>query len=131
MLTKRALLICIEAVLVVGVVGCGAPKFYSTEGGVYQNCKLYAVSGKDIDAVYQATLQAMDKLQLKVTDKAKDVFAAKVMAKSADNELIVVKIKPTADQKTAYDIQVGAFGNEERSRKIFTEIENALTAGKK
>jgi uncharacterized lipoprotein len=98
----------------------------STDAGVYQAGKLYASSGKDVDAVYTATLQAMDKLELKVTDKAKDVFAAKVVAKSADGKEIIVRIKPTADKKTEYNIQIGPFGNEERSRKVFTEIENSL-----
>jgi hypothetical protein len=130
MLAKRVMLICMEAVVVVGVIGCGAPKIFSTDAGVYQSTKLYGVSSKDMEAVYSATLYAMDKLQLQVTDKAKDVFAAKVIAKSADNEQIMVKIKPTADQKTSYDIQVGAFGNEERSRKIYSEIITGLAAAK-
>jgi hypothetical protein len=125
MLAKRMLLICMEAVVVVGVIGC-APTIVSTDAGVYQNGKLWAMASKDVDSVYAATLQAMDKLQLKVTDKAKDVFAAKVIAKSADNELIVVKIEPSGSQKTAYSIQVGGFGNEERSRKVYDEIINAL-----
>jgi len=114
-----------EAILVIGVIGC-APTIVSTDAGVYQNGKLWAMSSKDMDAVYASTLQAMDKLQLSITDKAKDVFAAKVIAKSADNELIVVKIKPTEGQKTQYSIQVGVFGNEERSRKIYDEITSAL-----
>jgi len=125
MLAKRMLLICMEAVVVVGIIGC-APTIVSTDAGVYQNGKLWAMASKDVDSVYAATLQAMDKLQLQVTEKAKDVFAAKVIAKSADNELIVVKIEPTGDQKTAYSIHVGAFGNEERSRKVYSEIINAL-----
>jgi len=125
MLAKKAMLICMEAIVVIGIIGC-APTIVSTDGSVYQNTKLWAMSSKDMDSVYASTLQAMDKLQLQVTDKAKDVFAAKVIAKSADNELIVVKIKPTADQKTEYNIQVGAFGNEERSRKVYNEIINAL-----
>ncbi len=119
------MLICMEAILVIGVIGC-APTIVSTDAGVYQNGKLWAMSSKDMDAVYASTLQAMDKLQLSITDKAKDVFAAKVIAKSADNELIVVKIKPTEGQKTQYSIQVGVFGNEERSRKIYDEITSAL-----
>ena len=130
MLAKKMLLICLEAVLVVSVISC-APTIVSTDAGVYQNGKLWAASSKDMDAVYAATLQAMDKLQLKVTDKAKDVFAAKVIAMSADNEMVVVKIKPTADQKTSYDIRVGGLGNEERSRKVYNEIINALAAVKK
>ena len=115
-----------EAIVVIGVIGCGAPKMFSPDAAVYQNGKLWAMSSKDMDAVYTATLQAMDKLQLQVSEKMKDVFAAKVIAKSADNKLIVVKIKPAAGQKTEYSIQIGSFGDEERARKIYDEIAAAL-----
>jgi hypothetical protein len=37
-----------------------------------------------------------------------------------------VIIKPVADKKTQYTIQVGTLGDEERSGKIYTEIDNAL-----
>jgi hypothetical protein len=125
MFMKRALLISLEAVVVIAFLGC-APTIVSTDAGVYQTGKLYARSGASLDAVYTATLQAMDKLELRIIDKAKDVFAAKVVAKSADGKEIVVRIKPTADKKTEYNIRVGSLGNEERSRKIFMEIENSL-----
>ena len=124
MLTKQVLAVCL-AVLTAGVVGC-APKMVSSDAAVYQNGKLYVSSGKDIDAVYQATIKAMEKLELKVTDKVKDAFGAKVTAKSSDDKNIVVIIKPVADKKTEYTIHVGAFGNEEQSHKIYAEIESAL-----
>jgi hypothetical protein len=121
MLAKKMLLICLEAAVIAGVIGC-APAIVSPDAGVYQNGKLYAMSSRDIDAVYTATLAAMDKLQLQVTEKMKDVFSAKVIAKSADGKIITVKMKPEPGNKTAYDIHVGAFGNEEMSRKIYDEI---------
>jgi cell division protein FtsN len=124
MLTKRLLVVCLVA-LTVSVIGC-APKIVSSNAAVYQTGKLYASSGKDIDAVYQAATLAINNLQLKVTDSAKDAFGAKVRAKSSDEKNIVVIIKPVADKKTEYTIQVGAFGNEEQSRKIYAEIETAL-----
>jgi hypothetical protein len=108
-----------------GVVGC-APKMVSSDAAVYQTGKLYASSGKDVDTVYQATIKAMEKLELKVTDKAMDAFGAKVIARSSDEKNIVVIIKPTADKKTGYTIQVGTLGDEERSGKIYAEIDNAL-----
>ncbi len=107
------------------IFGC-APTMVSTNMGVYRGGKMYSVSDKDMDAVYEATLKAMDKLQLQVTDKAKDVFAAKVVAGSADGKKVVVKIKPLED-KTQYTIQVGSFGNKERSQMVFTEIKKNLT----
>ncbi|MGD0077502.1 MAG: DUF3568 family protein [Sedimentisphaerales bacterium] len=121
MLSKKMLLICLEVALIAAGLGC-APAIVSPDAGVYQNGKLYAMSSRDIDTVYAATLAAMDKLQLQVTEKMKDVFSAKVIAKSADGKIIVVKIKPEAGNKTAYEIKVGAFGNEEMSRKIYDEI---------
>lgn len=117
---EKMLLVCLMMV-VAGVIGC-APAFTSSDAGVYQYGKLYATSSKDMDSVYAATLSAMDKLQLHVSDKIKDVFSAKVIAKSADSKIITVKIKPEAGNKAAYNIQVGAFGNEEMSRKIYDEI---------
>jgi uncharacterized lipoprotein len=125
MLAKQLLVVCLVA-LTLAVYGC-APTIVSTDAAVYQNGKLYASSGKDVDAVYQASLAAMDKLQLKVTDKAKDAFGAKVTAKSSDEKDVWVIIKPSEDKKTTgYTIKVGSFGNEERSRKIYAEIESAL-----
>jgi uncharacterized lipoprotein len=124
MLTKQVLAVCL-AVSTAGLVGC-APKMVSSDAAVYQNGKLYVNSGKDLDTVYQATIKAMEKLELKVIDKAKDAFGAKVTAKSSDEKKIVVIIKPVADKRTQYTIQVGAFGNEEQSHKIYTETETAL-----
>jgi hypothetical protein len=123
MLAKQVLAVCLVA-LTVAVSGC-APTIVSTDAAVYQHGTLYASSGKDVEAVYQASLAAMDKLQLKVTDKAKDAFGAKVTAKSSDEKIVVIKIEPTVDKKTGYTVKVG-WGDEERSRKIYAEIDNVL-----
>jgi hypothetical protein len=121
MLARKMLLICLEAVVIAGVIGC-APAIVSTDAGVYQSGKLFATSSKDMDSVYAATLAAMDKLQLHVSDKMKDVFSAKVVAKSADGKVIAVVIMPEPGNKTSFNIKVGAFGNEEMSQKIYDEI---------
>jgi hypothetical protein len=83
-----------------------------------------------MDTVYNAALQAMSKLELNLVDKAKDAFGAKVVAKSSDDKRIVVEIKQTKDSKTMYSIKVGAFGNEERSRMIFDEMNKTLMGPK-
>jgi hypothetical protein len=114
------------AAAVVVVVGC-TPSVISTDAGVFLNGTLYASSGQNVDSVYTAALQAMDRLQLHVTDKAKDAFGAKVTARSTDDKVIYIKIEPTAQMRTKYTIHIsGLFGNEERSRRIFDEIVHAL-----
>ena len=125
MFVKRVLPLSLTVLILVGFAGC-APTIVGTNMGVYRVGKLYSVSDKDVETVYNATLQAMDKLQIDVTSKAKDIFAAKVVARSADGKDITVNIKPIVDDKTEYTIQVGSLGDEERSRMIFTEIKNIL-----
>jgi hypothetical protein len=120
MIARKMLLICLGAVVIVGVIGC-APTIVSTDAGVYQHGKLYGKSSKDIDSVYAATLAAMDKLQLQVAEKMKDVFAAKVIAKSADGKTVAVMIHPVESNRTAFEISVG-LGNEERAQKVYDEI---------
>ena len=79
MFSKRVLMLSITVLAAVVIVGC-APTMVGTNMGVYRAGKMYSVSDKSMEAVYEATLSAMDKLQLKVTEKMKDVFAAKVVA---------------------------------------------------
>ena len=124
MTAKRVLIVCL-AVAVMALVGC-TPSVISTDAGVFLNGTLYASSGQNTGAVYNATLQAMERLQLQVTDKAKDRFGAKVIAKSSDGKIIAVKIEPTAQMRTKYTIHVGLFGNKERSQRIFDDIMHAL-----
>jgi len=128
-MTARVILLVCMGAAAAGVIGC-APTIVSMDAGVYQHGTLYAAAGKDLDSVYAATLQAMDKLQLQILDKAKDVFGARIKAKSADGELVVVKMQPAEEKRTEYEIHIGAFGNEDRSRRLFTEITNALGAMK-
>jgi len=129
MTAKRVLIVFLAAAVIV-VVGC-TPSVISTDAGVFLNGTLYASSGQNVDSVYTATLKAVDRLQLKVTDKAKDVFGGKVIARSTDGKIITVIIEPTTQMRTKYTIHIsGLFGNEERSRKIFDEIVHALEAPK-
>lgn len=121
MSARKIMLICLGAAVIAGAIGC-APSFKSNDAGAYQYAKLYATSSKDMDSVYASTLGAMDKFQLQVTEKMKDVFSAKVIARSADGKIIFVRMMPEPGNKTSYSIQVGAFGDEEMSQKIYDEI---------
>lgn len=126
MFARRLLPLSLIMLVFVIFAGC-SPTIVATNMGVYRGMKLYSVSDKDVDTVYNATLEALGKLQIDVKSKAKDVFSAKVIAESADGKDIIINIKPIEDDKTKYTIQVGSLGNETRSRLIFTEIKNLLT----
>ena len=125
MLVKRILLGCVLGGLVLAVYGC-APSLVGTEAGAYSSRKLYAVTAQDIARVYEATQAALKSLEIEITDTAKDVFYAKVTARSADGKRISIGIKPGADNLTHYSIQVGTLGDKQRSRVIYDKIQQNL-----
>ena len=123
-------MVCLVMVAV-AVIGC-EPTLVSSDSAVFQSGKLYASSAKDVDAVYQAALKAVEKLQLSVSSKANDAFGANVIAKTSDGKDVWIIIKPSEDKKTTrYSIKVGTLGSEERSRKVYDEMQIALQAKSK
>ncbi|UCF43432.1 MAG: DUF3568 family protein [Planctomycetota bacterium] len=128
MLVKRMLLIGVFLGLAVGGWGC-APAIIGVDAGVYHMGKLYGVSGRDLNTVYDATLAAMGELELEVKEKAKDVFSAKVVAKSADGKRIKVRIKPGGEGRTKFSIKVGKTGERRRSEVIYEKIRQNLAMG--
>jgi hypothetical protein len=130
MLAKRVLLVGALVAVSAGAHGCRAPNIVGTDAAVYSGGKLYAVSSKDMTAVYEAAVQALGDLELSITDKAKDVFSAKVSAKGADGKLVSVIIKPRQDDGTDLRIKVGPIGNEHRSQVIYQQIQKRLSGGK-
>jgi len=111
--------------------GCSKPIIIGTDAAVYSGGSLYAVSGKNLDSVYAATLAAMKQLEIEVAEKNKDVFYAKVVGKIADGKTITIRLKPGADKGTELRIKTSTLGNEERSRVIYKKIRENLGIGSK
>ena len=128
MLVMRMLLIGVFASLAIGGWGC-APAIIGGDAGVYHIGKLYGVSSRDMSSVYNATVDAMGQLELEVKEQAKDVFSAKVIAKSADGKKISVLIKPGDEGRTKFSIKVGAAGERRRSEVIYEKIQENLAMG--
>lgn len=116
--------------LAMSICGC-APSIVSSDAGVYAGGKLYAVASKDMTAVYNATVKAMEQLELDVVEKPKDVFYAKVVAKGADGKSITARMQPKEGGGTDLSIRVGTFGDRHRSSVIYEHIQKNLGAGEK
>ena len=125
MLFRRIFIVSVLACLVLTVCGC-TPSIVSSDAGVYSGNTLYAVASRDLTSVYEATLNALAELEIEVTEKAKDVFYAKVIAKGADGKMITIRIKPGIGNLTDFSIKVGPFGNKEKSSIIYGRIKQNL-----
>jgi hypothetical protein len=123
------LLFC--AGLALAVCGCGRPNIIGTEAAVYSRGELYAVSSRDLNSVYSATLAALKQLGIEVAEKDIDVFYAKVVGSIADGRKVTIRMHPGADKGTDLRIKTGSFGDEERSRVIYQKIQDNLKSVRK
>ena len=107
---------CLVAAVGVGAAGTIA----------YIRGDLEAVESKRIDVVYEATLKAVEELELNVTKKTKDALSAVIVTRDAQDKKITIKLKATADETTKLSIRIGTFGSETKSRLIYQKIHDNL-----
>jgi hypothetical protein len=106
---------------VVAAVGLGAAGTIA-----YVRGDLQAVESETIDVVYEATLKAVEELELNVTRKSKDALSAVIVARDAQDKKITIKLKAAAEKTTKLSIRIGVFGSETKSRLIYQKIRENL-----
>ncbi len=125
MLPKRILTIFVFAGVMLTICSC-TPSLVGPNAGVYSSGRLYAVTSRDMNTVYQAALNALGYLEIEVTEKAKDFFYARVVAKGADGKTITIRIKPGQGEFTNFSIKIGTVGDRHRSEVIYEQIRQNL-----
>jgi len=106
---------------VVAAVGVGAAGTIA-----YVRGDLEAVESHSLDNVYEATLKALEELELNVISKSKDALTATVNARDAQDKKVKITLKKTAEQSTKISIRIGTFGDETKSRLIYQKIDYNL-----
>lgn len=105
----------------VAAVGLGAASTIA-----YVRGDLRATESVGLDVLYEATLKAMERLELGVTSKSKDAMSAMIIARDAQDKKTTIKLKAVTDETTKLSIRVGVFGSEAKSRLIYQEIHENL-----
>ncbi len=107
---------CIVAAVGAGAVGTVA----------YVKGDLESVESHSIDTVYEATLQAMNDLDLYVTLKFKDALTAEINARDTQDSKVTIKLNSQSEGITKLSIRVGIFGEETKSQLIYNKIRDNL-----
>jgi len=126
-LLKGCVLLSILAGLALAPLGC-SPTLVGENAAVYSMGRLTARVDSDMNSVYEASVKALEALEVTVTDKKKDVFAARVAGKTADERTIQIRIEPEGDSSTLLSIRAGVVGSETeaRTRAVFDKIRELL-----
>ena len=122
---------CILLAALVGLslapLGC-SPTLIGENTAVYSMGKLRARVDREMNAVYEASVKALEELEITVTEKKKDVFAARVAGKTADARTITIRMEPEGDSSTVLSIRTGVIGDqtEARARAVYDKIRELL-----
>jgi len=118
MLAGAAVLLdgCMLAVVGVGAAGTVA----------YVRGDLESIESENVDVVYDATLKALQELELRPTRKSKDALGAEIVTYDAQDKKITIRLKSAAEGTTKISIRIGVFGSETKSRLIYQKIRDNL-----
>ncbi len=98
-------------------------------GGVtysYAKGQLEQDYGVSLDEAYNASIIALEHLELVLIDRDKDQLGATIEARRTDDTKITVKLTSRGAENTHISIRVGTFGDQDVSRRIDDEIRRAL-----
>ncbi len=120
---RLAILASLLAGLMVG--GCGAGGAVSRMRGELSTEEPYG-----IEPTYEATRQALESLKLKIVEEetGADALSAHVTARDSSDTKVYVRLKSITASATRVLVQVGAFGDESKTRRIQDTIRECLQA---
>ena len=95
-------------------------------GTVYVMGKLTEELSYDVPAVHGATLNAMKKLGLTLSEERADTLSAHMESEFADRAHVWIDLESVGESRTRITVRVGLTGDELRSRKILDRIKESL-----
>ena len=89
----------------------------------YRLGTLSAEEPEDINAVYQATLDALTELELSIIQKIKDELTAKVIARDSQDTRVTVDLHAITKSSTKMSIRAGSYT---RASRVYQTIHRGL-----
>jgi hypothetical protein len=115
---------------VVCIAGCTTvhPDAPRVGTGTYSHTAraLYWTYPVPLETAWQATLRAVEELNLRVDGKTLDGLGGRITAVRADRTSIHIRLKPETTRTTTIIVRVGTFGSQEQSENIHKTIRAQL-----
>ena len=101
-----------------GVAGTGT---YS-----YVSGNLAWIYPADMERTWDATLRALEGLDLRIQEKNLDGLGGRIVARRADETKIRIRLKPETTRTTTVLVKIGTFGSQEQSENVHKAIRAQL-----
>lgn len=130
MVKRRLQLVALLCCFLIGLSACskkwvaigaaaaavGAGAYYYVKGDLKRNYDA------PMDKTWDATLKALEALQIKVESKQNDALTGVINGKLADGKSYTVNVKRLGENLTEVAIRIGTFGDRERAEAIHDKI---------
>jgi hypothetical protein len=130
MLKRRIQLVALLCCFLIGLSACskkwvaigaaaaavGAGAYYYVKGDLKRNYDA------PMDKTWDATVKALEALQINVESKQNDALTGVINGKLADGKSYTVNVKRLGENLTEVGIRVGTFGDRERAEAIHDKI---------
>ena len=113
---------CATRAVVAGAaaVGVGTGSYFYVKGELERDYHA------PIARVWQATLKAVEELNLSIESKEHDAFYGKIKGKMADGTDFKIELKNKGENLTNVGVRIGAFGSKTKATEIHNKIYSNL-----
>ncbi len=109
------------------LLGAGAAA--GAGGYAYAKGEASQTHAGSFDQVWNATMNALNQMNIKVVRSTRDALGGEIDAKrAADNQDVTVKVQPVDRDSTRVSVRVGVLGNEADSKRIQQVISTTLAS---
>ncbi len=105
----------------VAMLVCGCSKSEGTKYN-YASGNLSATLSANVDQSYDASLKALEQLQIVPTEKVKDALGARIVATTSADKKMTISLTRVNDTLTSIVIEVGMMGDKTTSKTIYDKI---------
>jgi hypothetical protein len=88
----------------------------------YASGNLSTTLAANVEKSYDASLKALQELQLEPTEKAKDALGGRLIAKTSADKKVKVMLTRVSDTTTELTISIGTVGDKAMSTTIYNKI---------
>jgi hypothetical protein len=104
------------AIIGAAAAAVGTSAYFYVKGDLKRNYEA------PMDKTWNATVSALEALQLNVESKQNDALAGVINGKMADGKSFTVNLKRLGENLTEVGVRVGTFGDRERAEAIHDKI---------
>ena len=88
----------------------------------YVSGNLSATLDAGVQKSYDASLNALDQLEIVPSEKAKDALGARLVARTSADKKVTILLKRVSDTTTGITIEAGMMGDKDTAHTIYTKI---------